>query len=348
MTELLEIRDRIKGIFASYEVFILPVVKFLLGLVCFGMLNSKLGYMTRINNIAVVLILALLCSFLPPVGMVLLAALISLLHLYALSLEAAIIGFAVYLVMFLLFFRFAPKDSVAVILTPITCALGLPCIVPISAGLLGGPSSAVSVGCGVMVYILLHGITQSAPTINGMEDSEATAKVRLVVDSLLGNKQMIVMIAAFAITVIVAYLVRRMAIDYSWTIAIIAGALVDIIILLVGDLMYDTNISFLSIIISSLLGALIGKLVEFFRFGLDYNRTEKVQFEDDEYYYYVKAVPKLSVVGGEKTVKRINTAKSRKRTRYEDDYYDRGRGTYVGRYEEDDEYYDDAYEDDEY
>ena len=28
---------------------------------------------------------------------------------------------------------------------------------------------------------------------------------------------------------------------------------------------------------------------------MDYNRTERVQFEDDEYYYYVKAVPKNTV-----------------------------------------------------
>ena len=26
---------------------------------------------------------------------------------------------------------------------------------------------------------------------------------------------------------------------------------------------------------------------------LDYKHTERVQFEDDDYYYYVKAVPKI-------------------------------------------------------
>ena len=32
-----------------------------------------------------------------------------------------------------------------------------------------------------------------------------------------------------------------------------------------------------------------------FLFSVDYSRTERVQFEDDEYYYYVKAVPKVVV-----------------------------------------------------
>ena len=34
-------------------------------------------------------------------------------------------------------------------------------------------------------------------------------------------------------------------------------------------------------------------------------RAEKVQFEDDEYYYYVKAVPKVTVTRPEKQVKQI-------------------------------------------
>ena len=39
---------------------------------------------------------------------------------------------------------------------------------------------------------------------------------------------------------------------------------------------------------------------------MDYSRVEKVQFEDDEYYYYVKAVPKLSVTAPEITIKRFS------------------------------------------
>ena len=47
-------------------------------------------------------------------------------------------------------------------------------------------------------------------------------------------------------------------------------------------------------------------VLHFFLFSVDYSRTEKLQFEDDEYYYYVKAVPKNVVATPEKKVKRIN------------------------------------------
>ena len=46
-------------------------------------------------------------------------------------------------------------------------------------------------------------------------------------------------------------------------------------------------------------------------FSVDYTRTEYLQFDDDEYYYYVKAVPKMKVAVEEKTVKHINERKEK-------------------------------------
>ena len=57
-------------------------------------------------------------------------------------------------------------------------------------------------------------------------------------------------------------------------------------------------------------------VVQFFRFNLDYSRTEKVQFEDDEYYYYVKAVPKMTVATPEKKVKKITTQRNSRNARH--------------------------------
>ncbi|MCM1568153.1 MAG: hypothetical protein NC081_01750 [Roseburia sp.] len=306
MTSLLEFREMIKKIYSRNAVFILPVIKFLLAFVTLNLINGKMGYMTKLDNIAIVLIISLMCSFLPGASLILFAALFTLLHMYALSIEVVLVGFCLYLVLFLLFFRFNPRDSLAVVLTPLLFIMKIPCVIPVVMGLVGTPMSAVSVACGIVVYYLLSVVIDSAPTINTMGD-EATAKIRLVVDGLLENKAMLVMIAAFAITVVVVYLIRRMAVDYCWTIAMVAGAMMNLVILLVGDLMYDTHISVLASILGSVLAVLVGKIVEFFGFCVDYSRTEKVQFEDDEYYYYVKAIPKMTVAEPTKTVKKINT-----------------------------------------
>ena len=307
MTALLELRENLKKIYSRNEAFILPVIKFLLSFIVLSIINGKMGYMTKIDNMAIVLIVSLLCSFLPTGFMVVFAMLFTLLHMYALSIETAAVGLVVFLLLYLLFLRFTAKEALVVVLTPVLCMLKLPYVVPVAMGLIGTPVSCVSVGCGVVVYYLIQTVISNAPTINSMGAEEATAKLRLLIDGMLGNKAMLVMIVAFTVTVIVVYLIRRMSVDHSWTIAMAAGIIIEVLILLVGDLMYDTNLSILSALLGAIVTVIVCKIIEFFRFCLDYSRTEKVQFEDDEYYYYVKAVPKMTVSAPTNTVKKINT-----------------------------------------
>lgn len=307
MTALLELRENLKKIYSRNEAFILPVIKFLLSFIVLSIINGKMGYMTKLDNIAIVLIVSLLCSFLPTGFMAFFAMMFAVLHMYALSIETAAVGLVVFLLLYLLFLRFTAKEALVVVLTPVLCMLKLPYVMPVAMGLIGTPASCVSVGCGVVVYYLLQTVITNAPTINSMGAEEATAKLRLLIDGMLGNKAMLVTIAAFAITVIVVYLIRRMSVDHSWTIAMVAGVMIEVMILLVGDLMYDTNLSIVSALLGAVVTLIACKIIEFFRFCLDYSRTEKVQFEDDEYYYYVKAVPKMTVAAPTNTVKKINT-----------------------------------------
>ena len=59
---------------------------------------------------------------------------------------------------------------------------------------------------------------------------------------------------------------------------------------------------------------LLAFVIQFLFMDLDYDRTERVQFEDDDYYYYVKAVPKKMVAVREVTVRHFgNTASMGKR-----------------------------------
>ena len=307
MTALLELRENLKKIYSRNEAFILPVIKFLLSFIVLSIINGKMGYMTKLDNMAIVLIVSLLCSFLPTGFMAFFAMMFAVLHMYALSIETAAVGLVVFLLLYLLFLRFTAKEALVVVLTPVLCMLKLPYVMPVAMGLIGTPASCVSVGCGVVGYYLLQTVITNAPTINSMGAEEATAKLRLLIDGMLGNKAMLVTIAAFAITVIVVYLIRRMSVDHSWTIAMVAGVMIEVMILLVGDLMYDTNLSIVSALLGAVVTLIACKIIEFFRFCLDYSRTEKVQFEDDEYYYYVKAVPKMTVAAPTNTVKKINT-----------------------------------------
>lgn len=309
MTNLLVIREYLKHFYSKYEIYLKPVWKLVLAFIILMVINGKLGYMSKIDNAAVVLIAALMCSFLPTGCIALFASLFIVLHMYALSLECALVAMMLMLVMYLLYFRFTPKESVVLLLTPLSFVCKVPYVMPLALGLAKTPASVISVGCGTIIYFFLEFINGNATAINVMED-DMTTRFRYLIDGLVNNKAMIVTIAAFSIALIVVYLIRRMSIDHSWTIAMIAGTLVNVVMLLVGDLIYDTNVSIAGVLIGGIVAILLAKVLQFFIFSVDYSRTERVQFEDDEYYYYVKAVPKLSVATPTKTVKKINTQKN--------------------------------------
>lgn len=305
MTNLLVFREQLKKFYSKYELYLTPVLKFLLALVTLVMINSSIGYMGELKKTAVVFVLALMCSFLPMNFIVFAAATVTLGHLYKFSTECALVALVVFLLLFILYFRFASKDTIAVLFTPLCFLLKIPYVMPIAMGLVGTPFSAVSVASGTVVYYTVSYIISNASMLGTFEDDGALEKFRYIIDGMLGNKAMYVTLVAFVATVIVVYFIRRLSVDYAWTIAIVTGALLDVLVMLFGDLMYNTNLSIVGLIVGSVASAALAKILEFFVFNVDYSRTEYVQFEDDEYYYYVKAVPKNTVAAPQKRVKTI-------------------------------------------
>ena len=97
--------------------------------------------------------------------------------------------------------------------------------------------------------------------------------------------------------------------DYSWIIAIVAGTIAQLSVIFIGDIVADVSVSVIRLLMGILVSLLIAGIYTFFVFAVDYSRTEYVQFEDDDYYYYVKAVPKLTVSAPDVKVQKINARK---------------------------------------
>lgn len=310
MATLLEIREYFKSIYAKYDIYVIPVLKFILAFVTLTVINGNLGYMDRLGNPAVVLVISLLCSFLPINILVVFAGAYCVLHTYELALECGIVVLAVFMIMYLLYFRFVPSDALIVLFTPICFVLKIPYIIPVAAGLCATPVSVISAGCGVVIYYVINYIASNSSVISNLEVDNAVSKFKYIVDNLLSNKEMIVMIVAFAVTVVLVYLIRRLQIEYAWSIASGVGIISCIVIMLVGDMALGVTVPVISVLTGALVSFGIAAVLQFFLFSVDYTRTEFLQFEDDEYYYYVKAVPKLTVAVPEKKVQHINSGSS--------------------------------------
>ena len=312
MTSLLEFKQYVKRFYIKYETYITYVWKFVLALVSILQINRRLGYMDALTNGAIVMMASLLCAILPPNFIVFVAAVFILGHLYSLAVECAIIALIIFLLMFLLYFRFSPKDTLAVLLTPLFFFLHIPYVMPLAMGLLGAPTSIVSVSFGLVISYMLQFFSANAASFGSEGVQEAANQFQGIINGIVGDKSMAVMIASFAVSLIIVYIIRRSSANYSWKIAIGAGSISLIIVTLIGDMVSDTQISIPGVILGTLVSALLMLVLEFFAFNLDYSRTEKVQFEDDDYYYYVKAVPKVTVSTPERKVKKINRAREKR------------------------------------
>lgn len=312
MTALLEIKQYIRKFYIKNEVYITYAWKFLLALISIAVINNKLGFMSSLNNLAIVLMASLLCAILPANFIIIVSALFIVGHLFSLSAECALIAFIVFALMFLLYFRFSPKDTMAVLLTPLLFFLHIPYVVPLAAGLIGTPASIVSVSFGLVIAYLISYFSKTASGITSEGVEEKAVEFKSMITGIFGDKAMIVMVVAFAITIAIVYIIRRSSMDNSWKIAITAGAVSLVVITSIGTLATDSQINILGTIIGTVIAAFISLLIEFFAFNLDYSRTEKVQFEDDDYYYYVKAVPKVTLTAPDRRVKKINRAKGQR------------------------------------
>ncbi len=306
MNTLFEIREKIIQFYYKFDAFIVPVLKLIIAFIVLHTINSRMGYFSKIDNVAIELIASLLCSFLPSGVILVFAGLFSLLHMYHLSIIVAALGVLLYLILYILFLRFAPKASIVVAVTPILMLWKMPYFLPIVLGLVATPGSTVALGCGVISYYFLRIIDSNSATIASMELSDATDQLKLIIDEMIAGKGMLMVVCAFVITLLVVYFVRRLPFKRNWEVAIGAGVVVQIVALLVGDVIMDTGISFVNVILVSILAVAIGFGIKFFAFCVDFNRAERVQFEDDDYYYYVKAVPKISLAESSGKVRKIN------------------------------------------
>lgn len=303
MTDLLEIKEKIKNIYGKYDIYLKPLLKFILALCVFWMINGNIGYMARINSLPVTLALSLACAIFPVNAMIFLACLVTLLHLYALSLEVAAVALALFMLIGLLYFRFAPKDGVYAILAPVCLHFQIGAVLPMTVGLMGKAYSVISVICGTVVWFFLDGVKQNAAALGSGEDATVSSKFAAALNPIMSNREMYLVIITFVIVMVAVLLIRRLPIDYAWTVAIIVGGLAHFIILFAGYILFGIEGKTISLVVSSLISLAVALILEFLFFNLDYSRTERVQFEDDEYYYYVKAVPKMIVAEKDKRVK---------------------------------------------
>lgn len=304
MTALLELKQKIKEFYSEHDVLLLSVGKFLLAFLLFQGINSSMGMMEKIDNIFVVLILAIVCAILPVNTMAVIGCLLIVAHCYAVGIEVAGFALIFLILLIILFLRFTAQDNAALVFTPVAFTFRIPAAVPVLGGLLRTPACAVPASCGVLLYYFMKVVKEKSTVLQGKE-TELVQKLQILLDGIVKNQEMWLTILAFVVVTVIVYMISRCSFDYSWRVANGAGAVTYLVIMVLGGMFLNINMG--SVILSAVAAVLLGLVTEFAVLGVDYSRSEHTQFEDDEYVYYVKAVPKSVVAQKEKSIKTISS-----------------------------------------
>ena len=304
MTAILEFKQKMKDLYGRFEIYIMPIIKFALALLYFLWINANMGYMTKINNVFVVVVLALICSILPASVMTFFGFFLMVLHAYALGIETAVFMLGLILFMLIAFLRFSAGQENVLALAPLAFSFNVQALLPIGSGLLGNALSAIPAGCGVILYYFIRFI-RSQSEILANPNMDLMEKVQFLSDGLIQNWAMWVTVIAVVITILIVNFFRTRSFNYAWRVAILLGGFVYAAVIFSGSFFFEVKVYLPILLIYTAISIVIGLILEFFVFGGNYSRTERLSYEDDEYYYYVKAVPKASISTTKRSIKKI-------------------------------------------
>jgi glucan phosphoethanolaminetransferase (alkaline phosphatase superfamily) len=137
-------------------------------------------------------------------------------------------------------------------------------------------------------------MTSETSGLNIMDMPETLSEIMpRLFNNVLSNQDWIFTAFIFAMVILAVYGISRINLDYSKDISIGLGALLTIISFVIANLLAGMEVNIAQKILFVVISALIAEIIRFFDIVLDYSRSERVEFEDEENYYYVKVIPKV-------------------------------------------------------
>lgn len=302
MSILLEIREHIQKLYHKYAPGLNVLFRFLAAYITFFATNKVIGFNPFLNHAYTGAILAAISVVFPAQILLFFEAIFIVLHILYVSHYLAFVTALIFAILYFIYVRFIPRDGYVILSLPVLYSFGLPYVVPILLGIVAAPLAIIPEAIGILIYFFLLNVISVVST-----STEDTINLYyLVIQQTFNDKELYITLIVFSIVVIVVYFIRNSKIDYSFEIAIVSGGFVNTILLLIMNFFMDINMSMIRFFGSVILSTIVVWVIQFFRLSLNYSGVENLQFEDDEYYYYVRAVPKNNIAKADKNIKRYN------------------------------------------
>ena len=301
LTPVFELRDKLIRLYAKRSKWIQALIRFVSAFLMLQTINSQIGYIPEIMSLPVALGISLVCCILPwSVISILMCVLVVLEFL---KVSVIVTGFCLFILLCMLMvdLMFAQGYNFIIFFVPLAFFLKLPFLVPLILGLAAPLTAVIPMLFGLLMHFMISYVSSTAGILADTAQSVGMyGKFVQMIEGVFENQNMLVFAIAFSFTAAAVYLLRRLSVNYAWIIAVAVGSVLDLVLVLFGIATYTGGtMSVSAVIIGSVISGLIALAVQFMIFSVDYKQTEYVQFEDDDYYYYVKAIPKVKVADRE-------------------------------------------------
>jgi len=304
MKWLLQLKEIFKSFYERYDRYVNGVLRFLLAIGVFLTEFYYTGYNSRLQPVLISAAGALACAFLPSSFITVLMCLILLAEMISVSLEVTAVAALLILLMLLLYFVFRAGKSTLIAVTFLLCCLKIPAVL-LPLGLLISPVEIVVVFFGVVLYTLVLVVKKDFSILSSSTALTLGGRVNLLISDILNNERFLLIITVLAASLLLICIISRSRINYAPRVAVIAGNFLFLVLIVLGNFFIGVEVDYLMVLAGILINVPVSFLIIALVIHADYRHTEIVRFEDDEYYYFVRAVPKTSVAVTEKRVESI-------------------------------------------
>ena len=288
------VSEPLKKIYAEYDEFILPAIKFLAALLVLFFLKGYIGYNSTFSRPLFLIVLSLVCSFLPAGAITIAAAAFTILNMYKGSLSMTLVMCVYSMIVMVICFGLRPGKTVVIALMPVFMILRIPYLIPMALAMIAGIGGIVPMTAGTVAWYILRYFHENHETLAYVKDPMMIVKEFVqIVNSILDDRSLIVLCLVFILGSITCYLISRTEFDHCRPVAVISSAVIMTLAEVAGDLYFKIKPDYLMMAVGIPVSLILVLLLDLFVFNVDYKGKQKLSFEDDEYVYYVKALPKV-------------------------------------------------------
>lgn len=306
MVNLLNKKEQLKNLYQKNQLFLFPILKGFLMFFILMMTRNLFPYHSIVNKIWVIAGISVLQAVLPIATLFYITSAFILCNLWNVGMDI-FLAFLIFLIFYIfIYFRMDDHYLFLAAFVPALFGLKMGYLIPAAMASAVGLYAILPMVGGAVIYNFSLSLKEVLTLMSGDEKGQMGSTLIQVGRHMAVDYSAMLVIAGLVLAIVVTSLVHKIFHEKAWIFAIGLGNLVMPCVLLAGSLYIKTSYSIVTLLLVAILGFLLCLIIQFFKGIGDVSRIEKVTFEDDEYIYYVKAVPKYKVTQSDPNIKVMN------------------------------------------